>query len=71
MTENKRYIPSHNGTEDGLLDKSTKVEYYGFDLANLVNKLKKENEELKQEIKRLQAMKEDLMDYIKREWGIK
>ena len=42
MTENKRYIPSHNGTEDGLLDKSTKTEYYGFDLANLVNKLNEE-----------------------------
>lgn len=56
MTE-KRYILSHNGKEDGILDKTNDKGYYGFELARLVNELSEENEQLKQE-------KEELLDKI-------
>lgn len=48
MTE-KRYILSHNGKEDGILDKTNDKGYYGFELARLVNELSEENERLKQQ----------------------
>ena len=44
----KRYILSHNGKEDGILDKTNDKGYYGFELARLVNELSEENEQLKQ-----------------------
>ena len=48
MTE-KRYILSHNGKEDGILDKTNDKGYYGFELARLINELSEENQELKKE----------------------
>lgn len=52
MTE-KRYILSHNGKEDGILDKTNDKGYYGFELARLVNELSEENEQLKRQNKHL------------------
>lgn len=43
----KRYILSHNGKEDGILDKTNDKGYYGFELARLVNELSEENSMLK------------------------
>jgi uncharacterized protein (DUF3084 family) len=54
MTE-KRYILSHNGKEDGILDKTNDKGYYGFELARLVNELSEENEQLKQAYQTLKS----------------
>lgn len=75
MTE-KRYILSHNGKEDGILDKTNDKGYYGFELARLVNELSEENEKLKKydkgqelEIVRLHNLA-DAMSAVLRELGI-
>ena len=52
MSENKQYIVSHNGKEDGILDKTNDKGYYGFELARLVNELSEENEQLKKDLKK-------------------
>ena len=59
MTE-KRYILSHNGKEDGILDKTNDKGYYGFELARLVNELSEENERLKQQNESLKDINESL-----------
>lgn len=65
MTE-KRYILSHNGKEDGILDKTNDKGYYGFELARLVNELSEENEQLKQQLKTkviINKQYEELQEY--------
>lgn len=60
MTE-KRYILSHNGKEDGILDKTNDKGYYGFELARLINELSEENKELKKENENQNNVLEDFM----------
>lgn len=73
MTE-KRYILSHNGKEDGILDKTNDKGYYGFELARLINELSEENKELKKELESFEQVSfTDLCDgsrtvlYMKKE----
>lgn len=60
MTE-KRYILSHNGKEDGILDKTNDKGYYGFELARLVNELSEENEQLKDFIRKISTNNEIIL----------
>ena len=63
MTE-KRYILSHNGKEDGILDKTNDKGYYGFELARLVNKLSEENKQLKDKLSEYEKENENLNNVL-------
>lgn len=71
MTE-KRYILSHNGKEDGILDKTNDKGYYGFELARLINELSEENQELKKQndelIQIIKGISKDSANAISKLW---
>lgn len=63
MTE-KQYILSHNGKEDGILDKTNDKRYYGFELARLVNELSEENKQLKDKLSEYEKENENLNNVL-------